>query len=103
MPFVGFRGMDLFNVSQQLAEQAIKQPPLVLKHYTDFLLEMGRVMTGQSTIEPVASDKRFTDEAWKTNPFYHALLFHDGHLGLGTSAQELAQVFDQFLSAPSPP
>lgn len=42
MPFVGFRGMDLFNVGQQLAEQAIKQPPLVLKHYTDFLLEMGR-------------------------------------------------------------
>ncbi len=74
MPFVGFRGMDLFNVSQQLAEQAIKQPPLVLKHYTNFLLEMGRVMTIQSTIEPVASDKRFTDEAWKTNPFYHALL-----------------------------
>ena len=74
MPFVGFRGMDLFNVSQQLAEQAIKQPPLVLKHYTDFLLEMGRVMTGQSTIEPNAKDKRFTDEVWKTNPFYHALL-----------------------------
>ncbi len=74
MPFVGFRGMDLFNVSQQLAEQAIKQPPLVLKYYTDFLLEMGRVMTGQSTIEPNAKDKRFTDEVWKTNPFYHALL-----------------------------
>ena len=74
MPFVGFRGMDLFNVSQQLAEQAIKQPPLVLKHYTDFLLEMGRVITGQSTVEPNAKDKRFTDEVWKTNPFYHALL-----------------------------
>jgi polyhydroxyalkanoate synthase len=74
MPFVGFRGMDLFNVSQQLAEQAIKQPPLVLKHYTDFLLEMGRVMTGQSTIEPNATDKRFIDEVWETNPFYHALL-----------------------------
>jgi poly[(R)-3-hydroxyalkanoate] polymerase subunit PhaC len=74
MPFVGFRGMDLFNVSQQLAEQAIKQPPLVLKHYTDFLLEMGRVVTGQSPIEPNAKDKRFTDEVWKTNPYYHALL-----------------------------
>ena len=74
MPFVGFRGMDLFNVSQQLAEQGIKQPPLVLKHYTNFLLEMGRVMTGQSTIEPNAKDKRFTGEVWKTNPFYHALL-----------------------------
>src|SRR6266704_3258873 len=74
MPLVGFRGTDLFNVAQQLAEQSIKQPPLVLKHYTNFLLEMGRMMTGQSAVEPDAKDKRFTDEVWKTNPFYRALL-----------------------------
>src|SRR5437588_10805928 len=74
MPLVGFRGVDLFNVSQQTAQQAIQQPPLLLKHYTNFMLEMGRVMTGQSTVEPDAKDKRFTDEAWKTNPFYHLYL-----------------------------
>ena len=74
MPMVGFGGADLFHVSQQIAEQAIKQPPLVLKYYTNFMLEMGRVMTGQSTVEPDAKDKRFTDEVWKTNPYYHALL-----------------------------
>ncbi len=74
LPFVGFRGTDLFNVSQQVVAQAIKQPPLALKHYTNFMLEMGRVMTGQSTVEPDAKDKRFTDEVWKTNPFYRALL-----------------------------
>ena len=74
MPLVGFRGTDLFKVSQQLAEQAIKEPPLVLKHYTNFLLEMGRVVTGQSSVEPDAKDKRFTDEVWKTNPSYRALL-----------------------------
>jgi hypothetical protein len=74
MPLAGFRNIDLFNVSQQMIEQAIKQPPLALKHYTDFLLEMGRVMTGQSTVEPDARDKRFTDEIWKTNPFYRSLL-----------------------------
>ena len=74
MPLVGFRGADLFNVSQQVIEQAIKQPPLALKHYTNFMLEMGRVMTGQSTVEPDAKDKRFADEMSKTNPFYHALL-----------------------------
>jgi poly(3-hydroxyalkanoate) depolymerase len=27
-------------------------------------------------------------------------IFHDGHLGLGTSARELAQVVEQFLTAP---
>jgi polyhydroxyalkanoate synthase len=74
MPLVGFSGADLFTVGQQMAEQALKQPPLVMKHYTNFLLEMGQVLTGQSTIEPDAKDKRFTDEAWKTNPFYHMYL-----------------------------
>ena len=74
MPLVGLRGTDLFTAGQQIAAQAIKQPPLLLKHYTNFLLEMDRVVTGQSTVEPDAKDKRFADEVWKTNPFYHALL-----------------------------
>jgi polyhydroxyalkanoate synthase len=74
MPPVGFRSTDLFNISRQMVEQTIKQPPLALKHYTNFLLEMGRVITGQSTVEPDARDKRFTDEVWKTNPFYRSLL-----------------------------
>src|SRR6266852_8387119 len=74
MPLVGFRGADLFEVSQQIAQQAIQQPPLLLKNYSNFMLEMGRVMTGQSTVEPDAKDKRFTDEAWKSNPFYRMYL-----------------------------
>src|SRR5438132_6467183 len=64
----------MFNVSRKVIEQAVKQRPLVLKHYTNFLLEMGRVVTGQSSVEPDAKDKRFTDEVWKTNPYYRALL-----------------------------
>src|SRR5205814_688385 len=32
------------------------------------------LMTGQCTVEPDAKDNRFTDEAWKTNPFYRAYL-----------------------------
>ncbi len=34
-------------------------------------------------------------------PHSKLYIFHDGHLGLGTSAQELAPVVDQFLSAPN--
>ena len=74
MPLVGFRGEDLLKAGRQLMEQAVKQPPLALKHYTNFMLEMGRVMTGKSTVEPSAKDRRFADEMWKTNPFYHALM-----------------------------
>jgi poly(3-hydroxyalkanoate) depolymerase len=33
-------------------------------------------------------------------PHSKLYIFHDGHLGIGTSAQELAPVVDQFLSAP---
>src|SRR5256884_4009752 len=33
-------------------------------------------------------------------PHSKLYIFHDGHLGLGTSARELAQVVDQFLTAP---
>ena len=32
-------------------------------------------------------------------PHAKLYIFHDGHLGLGTSAQELAQVVEQFLIA----
>src|SRR5260370_8768820 len=38
------------------------------------MLEMGRVMTGESSVERGGKDKRFTDEGWRTNPYYHALL-----------------------------
>jgi poly(3-hydroxyalkanoate) depolymerase len=34
-------------------------------------------------------------------PHSRLYIFHDGHLGVGTSAQELAQVVDQFLTASS--
>src|SRR6266568_7129244 len=74
MPLVGFRGTDFFDVSQKIAQQAIQQPPLLMKNYSNFMLEVGRVMTGQSTVEPDAKDKRFTEEAWKTNTFYRAYL-----------------------------
>src|SRR5712692_3740040 len=74
MPLVGFRRTDFFDVSQKIAQQAIQQPLLPMKNYSNFMLEMGRVMTGQSIIEPDAKDKRFTDETWKSNPFYRMYL-----------------------------
>src|SRR5215472_1401055 len=74
MPFVGFNNADLLSISQKVVEQTIKQPPLLIKHYTDFLTEMGRVATNQSTIKPDSKDKRFSDEVWSTNPFYQMYL-----------------------------
>jgi polyhydroxyalkanoate synthase len=73
-PFVGLQGTDIFNVGQQMFQQALKQPQFMLKHSTNFLIEMDRVMLGQSTVEPDAKDKRFVGEAWKTNAFYRMYL-----------------------------
>lgn len=74
LPFAGLGNADLFRAGQQIIEQAIKRPSFVFKHSTNFLFEMGRVVTNQSTIEPDAKDKRFLDELWSTNPFYHLYL-----------------------------
>jgi polyhydroxyalkanoate synthase subunit PhaC len=74
MPFIGFNNADLLSISQKVVEQTIKQPPLLLKHYTDFLTKMGHVATNQATIKPDPKDKRFLDEIWSTNPFYQMYL-----------------------------
>ena len=42
-PFVGLQGADIFNVGQQVFQQAIKQQPLAMKTYTNYLLELGRI------------------------------------------------------------
>ena len=73
-PFVGLQGADIFNVGQQVFQQVIQQQPLAMKTYTNYLMELGRIWSGQSTVEPDAKDKRFADEAWKTNPFYRMYL-----------------------------
>lgn len=70
MPFIGFSNTDLLSISQKVVEQTIKQPPLLLKHYTDFLNRMGQVATNQAAIKPDSKDKRFIDEVWSSNPFY---------------------------------
>src|SRR5437764_13075359 len=46
----------------------------MLKHKYRFLLEMGLLVTGQSSVDDDAKDKRFTDELLKTSPSYRALL-----------------------------
>jgi polyhydroxyalkanoate synthase subunit PhaC len=71
-PFVGVKGADIFAAGQQVLQQAIQQQPLAMKTYTNYLLELGHIWSSQSSVEPDAKDKRFADDMWKTNPFYHA-------------------------------
>ena len=74
LPGVGMRGMDIFDAGRQLFGKMLTQPSLLLKHSTNFFLETGRILAGQSTVAPGVKDKRFLDPVWKTNPFYKTML-----------------------------
>ncbi len=67
-------GAGLFAAGQRMAVAALKNPWLLAEQSGEFVDEMTRIVTGQSTIEPDAKDKRFADTTWKTNPFYKAAL-----------------------------
>jgi poly(3-hydroxyoctanoate) depolymerase len=62
----------------------LRQPTLILHGDDDPLVPLANAKIMQRLI-----------------PHAQLYIFHDGHLGLGTSAQELAQVVDRFLAAPA--
>jgi poly(3-hydroxyalkanoate) depolymerase len=62
----------------------LRQPTLILHGDDDPLVPLANAKIMQRLI-----------------PHAKLYIFHDGHLGLGTSARELAQVVDQFLTAPA--
>jgi len=67
-------GAEMLAAGQRMAVAALKNPWLLAEQSGEFVDEMMRIVTGQSTIEPDAKDKRFADPTWKTNPFYKAAL-----------------------------
>ncbi len=73
-PFVGWRMADVAAASRQMIGQAGRQPALIFKWYANYLLEMSRVLAGQSTREPDPKDKRFIDTTWKSNAWYRMVL-----------------------------
>ncbi|HJZ45910.1 MAG TPA: alpha/beta fold hydrolase, partial [Roseiflexaceae bacterium] len=73
-PLVGFTGADIRAGLQQLASKAWNNPRLALKHSAGFLGEVGRVLSGTSTVAPDPKDRRFGDPAWQTNRLYGATL-----------------------------
>jgi poly(3-hydroxyalkanoate) depolymerase len=62
----------------------LRQPTLILHGDDDPLVPLANAKIMQRLI-----------------PHAKLYIFHDGHLGLGTSARELAQVVDQFLTVPA--
>jgi poly[(R)-3-hydroxyalkanoate] polymerase subunit PhaC len=73
-PFVGLTGEDIRATLQQIVQQALRRPPLALKHAAGFLADAGRVLNGKPTLAPDPKDKRFIDPAWRQSPWYRATL-----------------------------
>src|SRR6185369_2537660 len=69
-PFVGLRVEDLVAAVRKLAHKLSQNPLLVLEQELALVPELASVLAGRSQLAPAAGDKRFQDEAWRTNPLY---------------------------------
>jgi polyhydroxyalkanoate synthase subunit PhaC len=72
-PLVGVRGDDIVGSAHTLVAQIISNPATAVQQYLSFLGELGRIVTGRCELAPSATDKRFTDQAWKESVAYRAL------------------------------
>jgi len=77
-PFIGLRGGDVLASAGQLTHAVLKNPTLLLEQEAQLARELMSILAGNSDLAPEKGDKRFLDEAWKSNPFYRMAL--QGHL-----------------------
>lgn len=69
-PIGGLRGKDLLNSSRQILTQTIRQPLHSARHVLRFGSALKDVLLGRADLRPDPDDRRFSDPAWKLNPFY---------------------------------
>jgi polyhydroxyalkanoate synthase len=60
------RGDDFVGSARMLVGQIISNRAMAVQQYLSFLGELGRIVTGRCELAPSATDKRFTDPAWKS-------------------------------------
>jgi polyhydroxyalkanoate synthase len=73
-PFIGLRPQDIASTVQSIGQQAVTSPMLVLEQEADLARDLIAVLSGHAAIGPTQGDRRFTDTAWKDNPFYRMYL-----------------------------
>ena len=96
-PFIGLRGGDILASAGQVASAALKNPMLLLEQEAELARELISILGGNSDLAPAKGDKRFLEEAWRSNPFYRMAL--QGHLAW---SKALAGLVEQTpLDAPS--
>ena len=73
-PFIGFRPQDIAAAFQEIAQQALVHPVMVLEQEAALLRELMAIVSGTSKLAVTPGDKRFTDPAWQHNPLYRICL-----------------------------
>ncbi|SDO32984.1 class II poly(R)-hydroxyalkanoic acid synthase [Pseudomonas jinjuensis] len=71
---VGLRGKDLLSTVRLLALQGVRQPLHSARHLAALGKQMGKVMLGDSELQPNPQDARFQDPSWRLNPLYRRTL-----------------------------
>src|SRR5262245_25759567 len=71
---VGLRGKDLLSTMRLLALQGVRQPMHSARHLAALGKQLGKVVLGDSPLQPNPQDARFQDPSWRLNPIYRRTL-----------------------------
>ncbi|RZI86900.1 MAG: class II poly(R)-hydroxyalkanoic acid synthase, partial [Pseudomonas sp.] len=66
----GLRGRDLISTLRQVGRQGLRDPLHTARHLLALGSQLGRVMLGDSPLQPHPRDTRFADPTWQDNPLY---------------------------------
>lgn len=72
-PLVGFQGKHVVAAGKRVLERLVKRPKAVARETKRFAGDLGRIALGHSDAKAIPADRRFDDEAWRTNPMYRRL------------------------------
>lgn len=88
-PLVGLRAQDLLSATDTVLRAVASQPQLLAQQWLSFAGEFGKIVTGQSEIEPDPRDRRFADPAWKTSGLHKAVM--QSYMAWAKSLTELVE------------
>ena len=71
----------------RMATDLVRRPRTVFRRGRDLGGELGQILLGRSTLAAAKRDRRFADEAWRTNPVLRRIV--QAYLAAGGTAREL--------------
>jgi polyhydroxyalkanoate synthase len=69
-PFIGWRAGDAFAALREILLAAASNPALLVEQEAALVGALVDVLLGRAKEDPTANDRRFQDDAWKSNPYY---------------------------------